>query len=124
MTPGYAPGIIIAPAFRQPMIATVRWRGRRDLVNFVGFRAAPAELGRLLLPIATPIKVAAGFTLSIYLFHKPLILFFTALINGNPASLWFWVSVMASTTVTIIVLGLLTEHRKSDYRKFFDWLLA
>ena len=94
------------------------------VMNFVGFRAAQGELGKLLLPIATPIKVAAGFTLSIYLFHKPLILFFTALIDGNPDSLWFWASVMASTTITIVVLGLFTEHRKGDYRRFFDWLLA
>jgi peptidoglycan/LPS O-acetylase OafA/YrhL len=94
------------------------------VMNFVGFRAAQCELGKLLLPIATPIKVAAGFTLSIYLFHKPLILFFTALIAGNPDSLWFWASVMASTTITIVVLGLFTEHRKDGYRRFFDWLLA
>jgi peptidoglycan/LPS O-acetylase OafA/YrhL len=93
-------------------------------LNFAGFRAADKVLGKPLLVISRPVRVAAGFTLSIYLFHKPLLLFFIALVNGDPNSRWFYATVVALTLVTIVALGTVTEHRKDDYRRFFQWAIA
>jgi peptidoglycan/LPS O-acetylase OafA/YrhL len=88
--------------------------------NFVGFRAAEKVLGKPLKAFARPIRMAAGFTLSMYLFHRPLIYFFTAWFDGDPGRPWFWLSVVGATTISIVVLGLLTEHRKDAWRRFFD----
>lgn len=92
--------------------------------NFVGFRAAEKVLGRPLQAFAGPIRTAAGFTLSMYLFHRPLINFFTAVFDGDPGQPWFWLSVVAATTGSIVALGLLTEHRKDAWRRFFDRALG
>jgi len=88
-------------------------------INFASFRAADGVFGKLLVPLAKPIRWAASFTLSIYLFHKPLLLFYTALLHGDPSGLGFYFSVVALVLITAGLLALVTEHKKDQYRKFF-----
>jgi peptidoglycan/LPS O-acetylase OafA/YrhL len=93
-------------------------------LNFASFRAAEVILGKPLRALAKPIRWAASFTLSIYLFHKPLLLFYTALLHGDPRGLYFYFSVLAMVLVTIFGLATVTEHQKDRYRRVFIRVLA
>jgi peptidoglycan/LPS O-acetylase OafA/YrhL len=89
-------------------------------VNFIAFRSCAPVLGRLLLPISRPIRWAASYTFSLYLFHRPLILFFTACLHGNPRSSGFYYAVVALVLVSVVALGAVTEHRKGWFKRMFE----
>jgi hypothetical protein len=78
-------------------------------LNF--FAAAHAHrLVGLLLPLGKPIRLLASFTLTIYLFHLPLLILFWDVLHA-PA--WFCVVALSAS---IVGLGYLTEHRRRDLR--------
>jgi peptidoglycan/LPS O-acetylase OafA/YrhL len=81
--------------------------------NFCGFRAIAHRFAAPLTAIGQPIRFLAGYTFALYLFHDPLILFFTALYRGDPTNKLFYVAVVASAVVAVLVLGYFTEKRKS-----------
>jgi peptidoglycan/LPS O-acetylase OafA/YrhL len=93
-------------------------------MNFAGFWGASVALGRYLVPAARPIRWLAGLTLSLYLFHKPLLLLFIALLQGDPSGMLFYFSTLACVLLTIATLAQFTERRKERYRVFFTWLLS
>jgi peptidoglycan/LPS O-acetylase OafA/YrhL len=85
-------------------------------LNF--YAAAHAHsLGRVLLLLAKPIRLLASFTLTIYLFHLPLLILFWDLLHA-PA----WICVVALFS-SIVVLGYLTEHRRRDLRALLAFML-
>lgn len=92
------------------------------VANFAALRAlAP----RIDVPgvIDRAIRLAAGFTFSIYLYHYPLLLFWGAVLwNRVPDSLLSLCAV-SLTFVVIVALGLVTEWRKEPVRRWFTWLL-
>ncbi len=78
-------------------------------VNF--YAAAHAHrLAGLLLPFKKPIRLLASFTLTIYLFHLPLLILFWDVLHAPP---WFCVVALSAS---IVGLGYLTEHRRRDLR--------
>jgi len=93
-------------------------------LNFAGFRAADKILGTPLRAVTKPIRWAASFTLSIYLFHKPLLLFYAALLHGDPKGMYFYVSVLTLVLLTIVGLAMVTEHQKDRFRQVFIRALA
>ncbi len=81
------------------------------LVTMNFYAAAQATgLGRILLAFAKPIRLAASFTLTIYLFHLPLLVLFHDALRTR--GLLCLIAVIGS----IVVLGYLTEHRRRDLR--------
>jgi peptidoglycan/LPS O-acetylase OafA/YrhL len=78
----------------------------------VNFRAVAYmdKLGRILQPLARSIRLAASFTLTIYLFHLPLLILFWDLLHTPPA-----ICLLALSS-SIICIGYLTEHRRKDFR--------
>jgi peptidoglycan/LPS O-acetylase OafA/YrhL len=86
------------------------------LMNFAGFRAIAHRFGRVALLAEKPIRFFAGYTFSLYLFHQPLILFFAALFDGDPAGYAFYTQVMIGVFVTVFVLGRFTEKKKYVFR--------
>jgi hypothetical protein len=93
------------------------------LLNFAAFRAASVRLGHGLVACSRLIRWAAGFTLSLYLFHRPLLLFYAALIKG-PRGPAFHVAVISLTLVSVLLLGHVTEHQKDRYRRLFLRLIG
>lgn len=89
--------------------------------NFVGARAIAPVLGRVLLPLAKPIRWLAGYTFSLYLMHQPLLLFFGAAIDGDPRSPLYFLAVLGAILVTVWLVGSFTEGRRHLLRA---WLLA
>lgn len=82
------------------------------LLNFASFRAAAPAIGRALMFCAAPIRWISGYTLSLYLFHKPLMLFFIAILAGPPGDQGFLFEVVVLVIVAALALGLFTERRK------------
>lgn len=94
------------------------------VMNFASFRAAAGLLGHWLLPFSKSIRWAASFTLSLYLFHRPLLLFFTALVDGDPKRPEFFLTVLALVIASVVLLGLVTEHQKDAFKRVFLRLLT
>ena len=85
-------------------------------LNFASFREIAPAFGVPLRTLERPIRWAASYTLSLYLFHRPLVFFFTAAFQGDPRTPWFLVSVVSATLLAVWILGGLTEHRKNAFR--------
>jgi peptidoglycan/LPS O-acetylase OafA/YrhL len=87
-------------------------------INFAAFHAIAEQFSILLNPLKKIIRYAASFTLTLYLFHQPLILFYAALFSGEKGNdVYFWQTIIA-TIFTIFVLGHLTEHRREGLRQW------
>jgi peptidoglycan/LPS O-acetylase OafA/YrhL len=86
----------------------------------VNFRAAAyaGRLGRILLPVARPIRQTASFTLTIYLFHLPLLILFWDLLHMPPAIC------LLALSGSIIGIGYLTEYRRRDLRALLAFIAA
>lgn len=78
----------------------------------VNFRAAAYmhQLGRILRPLAKYIRLAASFTLTVYLFHLPLLILFWDMLHTSPAIC------LLALSGSIVGIGYLTEHRRKDLR--------
>jgi peptidoglycan/LPS O-acetylase OafA/YrhL len=78
-------------------------------MNF--YAAAQARrIGTVLLVFARPIRLLASFTLTIYLFHLPLLVLFRDALDTSG------LICLGAVLVSIIGLGYLTEHRRGDFR--------
>jgi peptidoglycan/LPS O-acetylase OafA/YrhL/predicted ATP-grasp superfamily ATP-dependent carboligase len=88
--------------------------------HFVGMRALAPPLERLA-PLVRPV---AAYTFSIYLLHQPLIQFYGALLNGDPAQPWFYMTTMAAVFLSIFAIGTVTEQQRHHWRRAIHRLLA
>lgn len=88
-------------------------------LHLVGIAAISHRLR--LLPAERPIRYLASFTFSLYLFHYPLLYFFSAMAEHAGMAAHRMLFVPASTLVVVWALGELTERRKSTVRR---WVLA
>jgi hypothetical protein len=89
-------------------------------LNFLGFHAVQGRLAAGLERFAPPIRLAAGYTFAIYLFHYPLLMFFNAMFGDDPMLLF------PLTCIGILVCGEFSERRKDSYRRVVrggvDWI--
>lgn len=82
-------------------------------MNFVGFRRIAPRFRGLFVRIGPAVRVLSGYTFSIYIFHQPLLQFFAALIDGDPAAGYgFYLQVLTCVALAIWVLGSITEQRR------------
>ena len=89
--------------------------------NFIGFRGIGHRFALPLGLLEKPIRWAATFTFPLYLLHQPLIQFYGALINGNPANRVFFFEVIGATVLTVIVIGTVAERTRHRTR---GWIKA
>lgn len=88
-------------------------------MHLAGVRAIQHRLAPLLFMVERPVRLLAAYTFSVYIFHQPLLVFWSAIIDGSPNGYTFYVSVMLCTAVTIYGLALVTERRRAGMR---DWV--
>ncbi|KEQ18364.1 acyltransferase family protein [Endozoicomonas numazuensis] len=69
-----------------------------------------------------PIRYWAGLTFSLYLFHYPLMNFFTAVLPGEITSVWRHLAMVVGIMIVTVVVGSATERHKYKVRDLFLWL--
>lgn len=84
--------------------------------QFAAVRNVAPQLGPLLWRIERPVRWLAGFTFTLYLLHQPLLLFWAAVLRGDPATSLLWWQVTALTAASVVLIGLLTEQRRDALR--------
>jgi hypothetical protein len=73
-------------------------------------RRAGGLVTKVILAFAWPIRLAASFTLTIYLFHGPLLVLFHGVLHFSG------LICLGAISTSIVVLGCLTEHRRRELR--------
>lgn len=93
-------------------------------MNFASARKLlEAKHGELLQTIEKPVRFLSSYTFTLYLLHLPLILFWSALLQGETSTPWYWLTITALTMTSVYLIGLFTENRryfiKAKLLKFF-----
>lgn len=91
------------------------------VANFAALRALAPHVSVPLL-VDRAIRLAAGYTFSIYLYHYPLLLFWGAVLWHRVPDGLLSLCAVTMTFVVIIALGSVTEWRKEPVRRWFTWL--
>jgi peptidoglycan/LPS O-acetylase OafA/YrhL len=89
-------------------------------LNFAGMRRVSDSLAPLLLPLERPIRWLAGYTLSLYLLHQPLFLFWAAVLRGDPSGYTYWAMTTALVAVSVWALGWLTENKRHVLKRWLE----
>jgi peptidoglycan/LPS O-acetylase OafA/YrhL len=88
--------------------------------NFVGARKLLESNGNFLMPLQRPVRFVAGFTLTLYLLHQPLFLFWASVIRGNPKTISFWALVTLLTFGSVYIIGVFTEGKRANLKKWLE----
>jgi peptidoglycan/LPS O-acetylase OafA/YrhL len=81
-------------------------------MQFAGMRIVAPTLAPFFKAIERPIRYLASYTFTLYLLHQPLLLFWGAIIRGDPNGHAYWWSVTAMTALSVWCLGSVTEHKR------------
>jgi peptidoglycan/LPS O-acetylase OafA/YrhL len=95
--------------------------------NLYAFPSLERFLAPALSRIEKPVRWIAGATLSMYLYHYPLLYLFGAIFHAEPASpFWINLSIVACTLACCFALSAVTENRKRLVRGWIEevWQLA
>lgn len=89
-------------------------------VNFAAMRTCSPTLAPAILVFERPIRFLAGYTLSLYLLHQPLFLFWGAVLRGDPNGQAFWWLTTGLVAVSVFAVGQLTETRRHLLKTFLE----
>jgi peptidoglycan/LPS O-acetylase OafA/YrhL len=95
--------------------------------NLYAFPSLERFLAPALSRIEKPVRWIAGATLSMYLYHYPLLYLFGAIFHAEPASpFWINLSIVVCTLACCFALSAVTENRKRLVRGWIEelWQLA
>lgn len=90
------------------------------LLNFAGVRRVSHRFGLLLIPLERPIRFLAGYTLSLYLLHQPLFLFWGAVIRGDASGYVFWWLTTGMVAASVLAVGYVTENKRHVLKKWLE----
>jgi peptidoglycan/LPS O-acetylase OafA/YrhL len=94
-------------------------------MNLFSFPAMERHLAPMLFRIETPVRWIAGATLSIYLFHFPLLHCFGALLGMTPNSpVCMSAALIVVTMGSCLALSTVTEGKKAAVRRWLEWLVG
>lgn len=91
--------------------------------NFIGIRNIIFRFSSILLPFEKPIRWIAALTFPLYIMHQPLLQFFAAVINGDPAGYVFYTQVILCTILTVAVCGTYAERKRAQVKRYVFVLL-
>jgi peptidoglycan/LPS O-acetylase OafA/YrhL len=96
-------------------------------LNIYAFPSLERYLAPALMRIERPVRWVAGATLSIYLFHYPLLYFFGAVFHVEAASpFWISLAIVICTLAGCFALSAITEDKKRAVRGWIEavWSFA
>jgi len=93
-------------------------------LHFVGLRVLLRDVETFPVRAERVIRYLAGATFSIYLFHQPLLWFYSAVFVGIEEGVPRYFVVVPITLVTTFVLARYTEHRKDLWKGWIEGGLA
>ena len=93
--------------------------GSLVFLNFAGMRRISDSLTPLLL-LERPIRWLAGYTLSLYLLHQPLFLFWAAVLRGDPNGHAYWAMTTALVAVSVWAIGWVTENKRHALKRWLE----
>ena len=96
--------------------------GSLVFLNFAGMRRVSDSLAPLLLRLERPIRFLAGYTLSLYLLHQPLFLFWAAVLRGDPQGHGYWGQTTAMVALSVWAIGWLTENKRHVLKHWLEQL--
>lgn len=85
-------------------------------INFIAMRRIAEQLGAFFLYIERPVRLLASYTLTLYLLHQPLFLFWAAVLQGDPHGYANWWRMSALTAASIAVIGYFTENKRQAFK--------
>jgi peptidoglycan/LPS O-acetylase OafA/YrhL len=92
-------------------------------LNLYAFPSLERHLAPALSKIEKPVRWVAGATLSMYLYHYPLLYMFGALFRAEPtAPAWKNLAIVVSTLACCITLSAVTERKKRIVRGWLEEL--
>ena len=99
--------------------------GALVFLNFAAMRALSGFFAPLLQRLERPIRTLASYTLTLYLMHQPLFLFWAAVIRGDPDGRAYWWMTTALVALSVFIVGYITEKRrhllKLSVKKYLRW---
>ena len=93
-------------------------------LHFIGLRVLLARVKDIPASVEKSIRYLAGATFSIYLFHQPLLWFYSAVFSSVEAGIPRYQIVVPLTLVTIYILAMFTEQKKELWKAWIEQLLA
>ena len=94
-------------------------------MNFIAARHMDNWLTAILIRWQKQVRICAGYTLSIYLYHMPLMAIFAYLFGGEPVGHWQAVTIAVGLIPAIYILGRMTEWQRASVKSLLRyWLLS
>jgi peptidoglycan/LPS O-acetylase OafA/YrhL len=93
-------------------------------LHFIGLRVLLARVNDLPQRLTATVRYLAGATFSIYLFHQPLLWFYSAVFSGVQEGIPRYLIVVPCTLLSIFVLSTFTEQKKNVWKRWVEQLLA
>lgn len=85
-------------------------------MNFAAMRFLAPYIAPVLYRFEKPIRAAASLTFTLYLLHQPAMLFWAAVLHGHSPGWTKWWLVTALMSLTVVVVGHLTEQRRDQLK--------
>lgn len=89
-------------------------------LHFAGTRVLLAKVKTIPHTLERGIRYFAGATFSIYLFHQPMLFFYTAVFWGVDEGLPRYLVIVPITIVSVLLLATITEHKKEVWHRWVD----
>jgi peptidoglycan/LPS O-acetylase OafA/YrhL len=93
-------------------------------LHFVALRVLLTPVNDLPQWLESPVRYLAGATFSIYLFHQPLLWFYSAVFSSVEEGIPRYLVVLPFTLVSIFVLSSFTEQKKNLWKRWIEQLLV
>ena len=91
-------------------------------LHFVGLRVLLRDVEAIPGWFDRGVRYFAGATFSIYLFHQPLLCFYSAVFSFVDEGLSRYLLVVPMTLLTALALATVTEHRKQGWKRGLERL--
>jgi peptidoglycan/LPS O-acetylase OafA/YrhL len=93
-------------------------------LHFIGVRVLLARIQDVPRRLQSSIRYLAGATFSIYLFHQPILWFYSAIFSSVEQGLPRYMIVVPLTIISVFVLSRYTEQKKELWKDWIEQLLG